>query len=89
MTEPTTTERRTPASPAANDGRLETPARETPGLPITAVLEAIRQRQRFLLTSHCRPDGDAVGSLLALWMTLNAMGKQAEMQLYDPVPVIY
>jgi phosphoesterase RecJ-like protein len=56
---------------------------------MAAVLEAIRQRERFLLSSHARPDGDAVGSLLALWMTLSAMGKQAEMQLFDPVPVIY
>ncbi len=89
MTEPTTTERRTPGSPVEHGGRIDTPARDALGQPIAAVLEAIRQRQRFLLTSHCRPDGDAVGSLLALWMTLNAMGKQAEMQLYDPVPVIY
>ncbi|MGH9616787.1 MAG: DHH family phosphoesterase [Acidobacteriaceae bacterium] len=57
--------------------------------PIGAVLNAIRQRQRFLLTSHARPDGDAVGSLLALRMLLAAMGKQAEMQLADPVPLIY
>src|SRR5487761_1648567 len=89
MTEPTTTERRTPVTPADNGGRIETPALDTPGQPIEAVLDAIRQRHRFLLTSHARPDGDAVGSLLALWMTLNAMGKQAEMQLYDPVPLIY
>ncbi|MHB1935738.1 MAG: DHH family phosphoesterase [Acidobacteriaceae bacterium] len=89
MTEPTTTERRTPVTPAENGGRIGTPALDTPGQPIEAVLDAIRQRHRFLLTSHARPDGDAVGSLLALWMTLTAMGKQAEMQLYDPVPVIY
>lgn len=53
------------------------------------LLEAIRERERFLLTSHARPDGDAVGSLLALWMVLKEMGKHAEMQLYDRVPMIY
>jgi phosphoesterase RecJ-like protein len=89
MTEPTTTERRKPGDPIEIGGRIETPSRDAPSHPIAAVLDAIRQRHRFLLTSHARPDGDAVGSLLALWMTLNAMGKQAEMQLYDPVPVIY
>ena len=89
MTELTTTARRTPVSPAEHGGCIDTLARDTLGQPIAAVLDAIRQRRRFLLTSHCRPDGDAVGSLLALWMTLNAMGKQAEMQLYDPVPAIY
>lgn len=67
------------------DGRFD---RSITG-PIAAVLNSIRQRQRFLLTSHARPDGDAVGSLLALWMMLNAMGKQAQMQLADPVPLIY
>ncbi len=57
--------------------------------PGAAVLHAIRQRKSFLITSHARPDGDAVGSVLALWMALNAIGKRAEMQLYDRVPLIY
>jgi phosphoesterase RecJ-like protein len=89
MTEPSITERRTPANSIGNGGRVETPSCDTPKESMMEVLDAIRQRQRFLLTSHARPDGDAVGSLLALWMTLNAMGKRAEMQLFDPVPVIY
>jgi bifunctional oligoribonuclease and PAP phosphatase NrnA len=89
MTEPSTTERRTTTNPVENGGRSETLTRDATQGSVTAVLDAIRQRQRFLLTSHTRPDGDAVGSLLALWMALNAMGKQAEMQLFDPVPVIY
>lgn len=53
------------------------------------ILEAIAKRDRFLITSHARPDGDAVGSVLALWMALEAMGKQAEMLLFDRVPLIY
>ncbi|MGC1870889.1 MAG: bifunctional oligoribonuclease/PAP phosphatase NrnA [Acidobacteriaceae bacterium] len=89
MTEPSTTERRTPAIPIGNVGRMETLTCDTAQGSVTEVLDAIRQRERFLLTSHARPDGDAVGSLIALWMTLTAMGKQAEMQLFDPVPVIY
>jgi phosphoesterase RecJ-like protein len=72
------------------DGRrMEALTRDAAQGSVMEVLDAIRQRHRFLLTSHARPDGDAVGSLLALWMTLNAMGKQAEMQMFDPVPVIY
>ena len=89
MTEPSTSERHTPADFIRNAGEVETLTRNTAQGSIVGVLDAIRQRQRFLLTSHARPDGDAVGSLLALWMTLSAMGKQAEMQLFDPVPVIY
>ena len=53
------------------------------------VLEEIERRQDFLLTSHARPDGDAVGSLLALSGILRQMGKTAEVVMSDPVPVIY
>jgi bifunctional oligoribonuclease and PAP phosphatase NrnA len=43
----------------------------------------------LLVTAHARPDGDAVGSLLACWMMLQRMGKKAEMILSDRVPRIY
>src|SRR5665213_3793529 len=57
--------------------------------PEADVLDAIHKRDSFLITAHARPDGDAVGSVLALWMALKEMGKRAEMQLYDRVPLIY
>jgi phosphoesterase RecJ-like protein len=41
------------------------------------------------VTAHARPDGDAVGSLLACWMMLQRMGKNADMALSDRVPCIY
>lgn len=53
------------------------------------VLEHIRQRGHFLVTSHTRPDGDAIGSTLALAEVLRRMGKGAEIVLGDAVPVIY
>jgi phosphoesterase RecJ-like protein len=53
------------------------------------VLKNIEQRNRFLLTSHARPDGDAVGSALACGQILRLMGKQAEIVLRDGVPRIY
>lgn len=53
------------------------------------VLERIEERRDFLLTSHARPDGDAVGSLLALSEILKKMGKTSEVMMSDPVPVIY
>jgi bifunctional oligoribonuclease and PAP phosphatase NrnA len=53
------------------------------------VLEEIGRRDRFLLTSHARPDGDAVGSALACWQILRCMGKQAQVVMSDPVPAIY
>jgi bifunctional oligoribonuclease and PAP phosphatase NrnA len=53
------------------------------------VLRHIEQRNRFVLTSHARPDGDAIGSALACCQILHAMGKQAEVVLRDGVPRIY
>jgi len=53
------------------------------------VLRQIEQRERFVLTSHARPDGDAVGSALACSQVLRAMGKQADVVLHDGVPRIY
>jgi bifunctional oligoribonuclease and PAP phosphatase NrnA len=57
--------------------------------PIDAVLSSIARADRLLVTAHARPDGDAVGSLLACWMMLQRMGKHAEMALSDRVPFIY
>lgn len=53
------------------------------------VLNQIGRRNRFLLTSHARPDGDAVGSALACCQILRTMGKEASVVLSDGVPVIY
>ncbi len=56
---------------------------------IDAVLSSIARSRHLLVTAHARPDGDAVGSLLACWMVLQRMGKRADMALSDGVPRIY
>jgi len=53
------------------------------------VLQAIRERYRFVVTSHARPDGDGIGSALACGQILRIMGKDAEVVMYDGVPRIY
>jgi bifunctional oligoribonuclease and PAP phosphatase NrnA len=53
------------------------------------VLKHIERRDRFPVTSHARPDGDAVGSALACCQVLQQMGKTAEVILHDPVPRVY
>src|ERR1700751_1055177 len=53
------------------------------------VLQAIRSRHRFVVTSHARPDGDGIGSALACGQILRVMGKEAEGVTYDGVPRIY
>ena len=40
----------------------------------------------FLITSHIRPDGDAVGSILGLGIALNEFGKNVQLVLTDGVP---
>ncbi len=51
--------------------------------------EAILKHERFLVTSHVEPDGDAVGSVLGMWHALTALGKEVVACLADPVPLIY
>jgi phosphoesterase RecJ-like protein len=50
------------------------------------VAEAIRQRQRFLVTSHARPDGDAIGSSLAMAYALRHLGKEVRVVSRDIPP---
>ena len=56
---------------------------------IHAVLKAIHRSKRFLVSAHARPDGDAVGSMLACGMILEQMGKRADLVSADRVPIIY
>jgi bifunctional oligoribonuclease and PAP phosphatase NrnA len=53
------------------------------------VAAALRERQSFILTSHARPDGDAIGSQLALAFALDALGKSVRLINRDPVPGPY
>ena len=50
------------------------------------VAAALRSRQRFVIASHVRPDGDAVGSQLAMAYALRALGKEARVVSRDPAP---
>lgn len=45
-----------------------------------------RSAQRILVVSHIRPDGDAIGSLLGLGLSLKAANKEVQMVLADGVP---
>jgi bifunctional oligoribonuclease and PAP phosphatase NrnA len=53
------------------------------------IRDAIRSRQRFLLTSHARPDGDSIGSQLAMAYALEAVGKRVRIVNADPAPEHY
>jgi len=58
----------------------------TTNAPIQDIAHAIRSRQRFVLSSHSRPDGDSIGSQLAMVYALRAMGKEAIAVNADAAP---
>ena len=81
------------AAPPARPPRM-LPARP-PLLPMTTtstdttlaqVADAIRARRRFVVVSHARPDGDAIGSQVAMALALRALGKDVRMVAHDPAP---
>src|SRR2546426_5720145 len=53
---------------------------------VHAIVEAIRARQRFVLSSHARPDGDSIGSQLAMAYALKALGKDVTVINADAAP---
>jgi bifunctional oligoribonuclease and PAP phosphatase NrnA len=50
------------------------------------IAAAIQERQRFIISSHSRPDGDSIGSSLAMAFALRAIGKHADVVHADPAP---
>ncbi|HWI40746.1 MAG TPA: bifunctional oligoribonuclease/PAP phosphatase NrnA [Verrucomicrobiae bacterium] len=53
------------------------------------IIEAIGSANSFLITAHENPDGDAVGSSLALANFLAEQGKDVTVYFADPLPEIY
>jgi len=49
----------------------------------------IRAKDDFLITSHQNPDGDSIGSQLALALALERMGKKVSVINYHPLPPLY
>ena len=52
-------------------------------------VELVRRRQRFVLTTHVRPDGDGLGSMLALAEVLEGLGKAVQMTVASVLPPRY
>ncbi|MCB1279119.1 bifunctional oligoribonuclease/PAP phosphatase NrnA [Prosthecobacter sp.] len=50
------------------------------------IVAAMRSAQRIAVVAHVRPDGDAVGSVLGLALSLRALGKDVIALLEDGVP---
>jgi len=56
---------------------------------IEKIADIIRKGRTFLVTSHVRLDGDAVGSELALYEALRGLGKEAVVYNQDRTPQMY
>jgi phosphoesterase RecJ-like protein len=77
--------------PEGLEGRIRIP---DPGTMTTAtevsirarIADEIRRRDRFVLSSHVRPDGDAIGSQLAMAFALWQLGKQVRLVNRDAPP---
>src|SRR5687768_13679895 len=52
-----------------------------------AVAASLREHERFLVTTHENPDGDALGSLLATKLALEQLGKDVRIYLAGPTPL--
>ena len=58
------------------------------GTSSDALRELARARS-VVLTTHINPDGDALGSMIALYLFLQRRGIQVQMWLDDNLPVMY
>ena len=60
---------------------------QTTASDLVAVADAIRGHDRFTITTHENPDGDALGSLLATKLGLDQLGKDSVMVLHGDAPL--
>jgi phosphoesterase RecJ-like protein len=74
-----------------SDAVLEAEAISAPVLDasILELLAFFREQRHFIVVSHARPDGDAIGSVLAMGEILNQLGCSTDLVLADSAPAIY
>jgi phosphoesterase RecJ-like protein len=53
---------------------------------VHSVSQKFQAAEKFLIVSHIRPDGDAIGSVLGLGLSLKLNGKDVQMVLSDGIP---
>lgn len=58
-------------------------------ITMDAAVQMLRDAQTVVLTSHIRPDGDAIGSTLGLMHVLRAQGKEVRILIDDEIPRIF
>src|ERR671911_477272 len=66
---------------------MSSPQTTTIATELAQAAEAVRGGQRFLVTTHENPDGDALGSMLAMKLALDQLGKDSSMLLVGDAPL--
>jgi phosphoesterase RecJ-like protein len=56
--------------------------------PPAELVDRLRQGRHFVITSHQRPDGDAIGSAMAMALALEELGKEA-LVVTDAIPPVF
>ena len=57
--------------------------------PLASVLDALSSKHRVLLTTHAKPDGDAVGSVVAMALGLARRQIPSRIMFFNPLPQKY
>jgi phosphoesterase RecJ-like protein len=66
---------------------MSSPQTQTKTPELDTVADAIRSHDRFLITTHENPDGDALGSVLAMKLALEQLGKDGFLYLSGTIPL--
>ncbi len=53
------------------------------------IVSHLKNSRRILLATHVNPDGDAIGSLVAMGLALETLGKAATLFCASPIPAVY
>src|SRR5262245_11089198 len=65
-----------PARPPTPLTPMTTPNTMTSAPELHRIVDVIRAKRRFVISSHAKPDGDSIGSQLAMAYALQALGKE-------------
>jgi len=49
----------------------------------------LKKSNHILVATHVNPDGDAIGSLMAMGLSLNALNKKTTLYCESPIPAVY
>ena len=53
------------------------------------LISFLKSEEKYFIVTHINPDGDAIGSSLALSMALEMLGKETFLYVRDPIPEFY